>query len=163
MTGPGFLSVTVIDEVFCEGNAHPATGLYAIVYDLGTGKPVDWTKLLPASLVGKQTLEEQGDGTKIVTLASKRLFALYMAGYIASFTKDPADVDQLKECKEAIKAVTADGPPEMMVWLDAKEGGLAAQFDMEQVCMQPIVIPAKTLRAEGASETLLKALDAAKP
>ncbi len=44
-------------------------------------RPVDWTKLLQPSLTGTVALEEQGDGTKIVTLASKRLFALYLECY----------------------------------------------------------------------------------
>ena len=63
--------------------AHPDSGMFSIVYDLSTGRPVDWTHLLPASLTGTVALEDQADGTRVVTLASKQLFALYMAGYRA--------------------------------------------------------------------------------
>jgi hypothetical protein len=158
MTGPVFLSLTVSDQIFCADDAHPNYELYSIVYDLATGRPVDWARLLPASLVGKQVLQEQDDGTKIVTLTSKRLFDLYKEGY----TADGATGDDLEECKQTVNDVTADGPPEMMVWLDAKEGGLAAQMDLPAgngPCLQAVVISAATLRQEGASADLLKAFD----
>ena len=64
MRGPGFLSLTITDSMFCKGSAHPDSGTFSIVYDLTTGKPVDWTQLLPASLTGTVVLEEQGDGTR---------------------------------------------------------------------------------------------------
>jgi hypothetical protein len=159
MRGPGFLSLTVTDSVFCDGNAHPDAGTFSIVYDLATGKPVDWTKLLPASLTGTVALEDQGDGTKVVTLASKRLFQLYMAGYRAG----EAPSSDLDDCRESLQATAADDAPGMMVWLDAKAGGLAVEVSLAhvvQACEEPVVIPAATLRAEGAQETLLKAFDA---
>jgi hypothetical protein len=81
MTGPGFLSLTLTDSFLSEGAADPNSSLYSVVYDLTTGKPFDWPQLLPAALVGKQALEEQSDGTRVVTLSSSRLFQLYMAGY----------------------------------------------------------------------------------
>ena len=49
----------------------------------------------------------------------------------------------------------------MLAWLDAKANGLALQFDfahVEQACSEPVVIPAATLRREGASARLLAAL-----
>jgi hypothetical protein len=160
MAGPGFLSLTVTDSVFCEGDAHPDSGTFSIVYDLATGKPVDWAQLLPASLTGKQSLEEQGDGTKIVVLASARLFELYMAGYRAG----EAPSDDLEECREALRitASESDGLPGMMVWLDAKQGGLAVLVGVAHVvkaCEEEVVIPAATLRTEGARPALLKAFE----
>jgi hypothetical protein len=115
MSGPGFLSIVITDYWDCDGTAHPDSSTFSIVYDLTTGRPVNWTHLLPANLVGKQALEDQGDGTKIVTLASKRLFDLYMAGY-----RTGDDSDDTQECKQAIQDEATDGPPGMMVWLDAK-------------------------------------------
>jgi hypothetical protein len=159
MRGPGFLSLTVTDSVFCDGNAHPDSGTFSIVYDLATGKPVDWTQLLPASLTGTVALEEQGDGSKIVTLASKRLFELYLAGYRAG----EAPSSDLDECRQAFLNTAGDGPPGMMVWLDAKAGGLAVQVSLphvEKACEEPVVIPATVLRAEGAQPALLKAFAA---
>jgi hypothetical protein len=159
MRGPGFLSLTVTDAVYCEGNAHPNASTFSIVYDLATGRPVDWTKLLPASLTGTVALEEQADGTKIVTLATKRLFALYMAGYEAA----AGSRSDLADCKEALQATATDAPPGMMVWLDAKAGGLAVQVGLPHAvaaCEEPVVIPAATLRKEGAQASLLKPFDA---
>jgi hypothetical protein len=159
MTGPGFLSLTITDSWYCEGAAHPDSDTFSMVYDLATGKPVDWTHLLPASLTGKMALEEQADGTRIVTLASKRLFELYTAGYGAG--EPPSD--ELKECKQALLDEATNGPPGMMVWLDAKGSGLAVQVSLvhaEKACEEPVVIPAAVLRAEGAQPVLLNAFDA---
>jgi len=160
MAGPGYLSVTVTDGFYCNGAAHPNASLYSIVYDLDTGKPVDWPQLLPPPLVGKQALAGQSDGTRIVTLSSPRLFALYTAGY----TADGATGDDIRDCKEAVATEGEDGPPAMMAWLDAKKGGLAVQFDLPHVvklCEQAVIIPVKTLREAGANPALLEALEAA--
>lgn len=158
MRGPGFLSLTATDSYFCNEAAHPNAATYSIVYDLVSGRPVDWTHLLPASLTGTVALEEQSDGTKIVTLASKRLFELYMAGYRAG----EAPSSDLEDCKEALRGEATDTPPGMMVWLDAKVGGLAIQVGLPhvvQACEEPVVIPTATLRTEGAQPALLSALD----
>jgi hypothetical protein len=158
MRGPGFLSLTITDAMYCEGNAHPDSGTFSIVYDLVTGKPVDWTHLLPGSLTGTVALEEQSAGTKVVTLASKRLFALYMAGYRAG----EAPGNDLEACRQAFLGAATDGPPGMMVWLDAKGGGLAVQISLphaEAPCEASVVVPASVVRAEGAQPALLKAFD----
>lgn len=163
MRGPRFLSFSINDSAFC-GGAHPSYGTMAIVYDLTTGSPVDWTSLLPAVLTGTLALQEGSDGTKMVTLASKRLHALYLERYRPK-TGNPKMDDADKECREAV-AETWDGkPPAMMAWLDAKEGGLAVHFDLAhavQACADAVVIPAATLRKEGASAVLVDAIEAAK-
>jgi hypothetical protein len=74
MRGPGFVSLLITDTVDC-GGAHPDSGVMAIVYDLRTGTPVDWTKLLPPGLTGVPSLDSGEDGTKTVRLASARLTA----------------------------------------------------------------------------------------
>jgi hypothetical protein len=162
MRGPGFLSLAVTDSFGCDGAAHPNSGTMSIVYDLTTGRPVDWTQLLPASLTGTVALEEQSDGTKVVTLASKRLFELYMAGYGAG----QAPSSDLNDCKQAFRDGATDGPPGMMVWLDAKGGGLAVQIGLAHAmaaCEEPVVIPAAVLATEGAQPALLKAFAAILP
>lgn len=157
MRGPGYISFVITDSEFC-GGAHPDSGTMSIVYDLRTGAPVDWTRLLPPTLTGKVTVQPQMDGTKMVTLASKHLHDLYLTGYHVDGTAQ----DQ-SDCKEAVQD-GSDDPPAMMVWLDAKAGGLAVQFDLAhavQVCAAPVVIPVATLRAEGAQPALLDAIQAA--
>jgi hypothetical protein len=158
MRGPGFLSLVITDSLFCEGAAHPDAGTFSIVYDLASGRPVDWTHLLPASLTGTVALEEQADGSKIVTLASQRLFQLYMAGYSGG----SAGASDLEDCKQALQGTATDGPPGMMVWLDARRGGLAVQVGLPhvvQACEQAVVIPAGVLRTEGAQPALLRAFE----
>ncbi len=159
MRGPGFLSFEIVDNTDC-GGVHPNVGTMSIVYDLRTGAPVDWTALLPASLTGKVALREGADGTKMITLSSKRLTELYFAGYRTHAKPDPEDA----ECRQAMKDAAADSPPAMMVWLDAKAGGLAIQFDVAhviQACADPVVISFATLRQLGASARLVDAIDAA--
>ena len=158
MRGPEFVSYVVSDDVDC-GGAHPNTGHAAIVYDLRSGKPVDWTALLPPALTGKLALTTGEDDVRVVTLASPRLYALYRKGYDVG----PVDEDS-RECREAVDAEGADGPVPMLAWLDAKAGGLALQFDFphaEQACSEPVVIPLEVLSREGASPRLIAALQAA--
>ncbi len=158
MPGPDFLSLVITDSYDCDGTAHPDAATASIVYDLATGKAVNWAHLLPASLTGKQDLVEEG-GSKFVTLASKRLFALYMAGY----TDGGATGADLDQCKAALKE--SGDPPPANVWLDAKSRGLAVEIELPHVvaaCEDVVVIPAAQLRAEGAGPALLKALDAGK-
>ncbi len=159
MRGPGFLSFAIVDNTDC-GGAHPDVANMSIVYDLRTGGPVDWTRLLPATLTGKVALQAGADGTRMVTLASKRLTELYFAGYRTDGKPNAED----NECRQALKQAASESPPAMMVWLDAKAGGLAIQFDVAHViaaCADPVVIPAATLRKLGASPALVDAIDAA--
>ncbi|MGH1574475.1 hypothetical protein ACRAWG_32300 [Methylobacterium sp. P31] len=162
MRGPRFVSFAIHDSFFC-GGAHPNSGTMAIVYDLATGAPVDWTTLLSPSLTGSVTLQEGADGTKMVTLASRRLHALYLQLYRPK-TGDPrADGDD-EACREAVADTSSGGPPAMMAWLDAEAGGLAVQFDLAhvvQACADAVVIPTATLRREGAQPVLIDALEAA--
>ena len=158
MRGPGFLSYTITDSTYC-GGAHPNTGTMAIVYDLRSGAPVDWSRLLPASWTGTLTLEQGPDGSRMVALRSDRLFALYLRGYEhAHATAGDA------ECREVVRQERGDGVPAMQVWLDVVKGGLAVQFGLPHAmlaCEDAVVIPRATLRAEGAAPMLLEALAAA--
>ncbi len=99
----------------------------------------------------------------MVTLASPRLFSLYLSGYERATRMPGSDIaaEDLANCKEAVQDA---GDPPMMVWLDAKADGLAVQFDLPhavQVCAVPVVIRSEVLRANGANGTLLEAIAAA--
>ena len=159
MRGPGYISFVIADETDCHG-AHPNESTMAIVYDLRSGMPVDWTQLLPTALTGTLALQEGADGTKMITLASQRLFELYLAGYGAGQgpKNDP-------DCEQVVKDyVSRDAPPALMAWLEAKAGGLAVQFDLPhvmQACAVPVVIPLATLRAEGTEPALVEAIQKA--
>jgi len=159
MRGPGYVSFVITDNTYC-GSAHPNVSTMSIVYDLRSGEPVDWTHLLPASLTGTLALQEGADGTKMVTLASKRLFDLYLAGYRAGDSSADA-----QECRQAIQDSAGDNPPPLMAWLDAKAGGLAVQFDLPhavQACEEAVVVPLATIRAEGAQVIVVDAIQKAR-
>lgn len=156
MHGPGYLSLVITDDAFC-GGAHPSTATMSIVYDLVTGNPVNWTHLLPSSLTGKVALTKGMDETRMVTLESKRLYALYIAGY----DPGPGTAEDRASCKEAVQNIGDTDPPAMMAWLSAKPAGLAVQYDLShvvQACAVPVVIPIATLRAEGAKPAMLDAI-----
>jgi hypothetical protein len=157
MRGPGYIGYVITDNLFC-GGAHPDVSTMSIVYDLRSGAPVDWTRLLPPSLTGTVALEQGADGTRMVTLASKRLFALYLEGYRAG------SADSQAACRQAIRDVAADGAAAAMVWPDARTGGLAVQVGLPhvvQACEAAVLIPVATLRAEGAQPALVDAIQAA--
>ncbi len=163
MRGPGYLSYVITDTSYC-GGAYPSVGTMAIVYDLRTGAPVDWTRLLPASLTGRVALVRGMDGTRMVTLSSARLLSLYLSGYERAIRLPGTDIaaEDLDTCKEAVRQSV--DPPAMMAWLDAKSGGLAVQFDLPhaaQACAVPVVIPGAILRGDGANPALVEAIQAA--
>ena len=155
MSGPSYLSIVITDDAFC-GGPHPDTATMSIVYDVRSGRPVDWAKLLPPSLTGKIALAKGMDGTRMATLASPELQKLYLSAYRHSDSgRDAMCVD----------AVTTGEPPASMVWLDAKQGGMAVQFDLSsavQNCATPMIIPASVLSAAGADTAMVAAIRAAK-
>lgn len=156
MRGPEFVSYVVTDDYDC-GGAYPSNHHSAIVYDLRTGAPVDWTTLLPPALTGELGLIEGPDGVRVVTLASARLSALYRAGY----DRDPAGSPYELTCRDQAGGEVEIGPVAMLAWLDAEREGFGVQFDLNharQACSRPVVIPAAVLRREGASPRLLNAL-----
>jgi hypothetical protein len=162
MRGPRFISYDITDNVFC-GGAHPSVGTMAIVYDLTTGAPVDWSALLPPSLTGKVALSMEMDGTRMVTLASERLHALYLAQYRPR-TGDPKVDASDDECREAIAQAGDGEAPAMTVWPDAREGGLAIRFELPhavQACVDEVVIPLAALREEGANRVLVDSIEKA--
>jgi len=162
MQGPRYLSYDINDNTFC-GGAHPNTSKMSIVYDLTNGSPIDWTALLPPSLTGSLQLVAGADGTKMVTLSGRTLRALYLTGYRPRTGDLKKDADD-DECRQAVADAGIDGASGLMVWLDAKQGGLVAQFDLahaDQACADSVTIPAAALKVEGAQAILVNAIEAA--
>ncbi len=160
MSGPVFLSFTIADSIDC-GGAHPDSAMMSIVYDLRSGQPVDWTTLLPPSLTGDVALATGEDGTKMVTLSSRRLWGLYWIAYQAAHTGDDTCLAAIKE----FGVPSAGGPPPAMtVWLAAKPGGLGLTFNVPHAilaCADEMVVPTATLHHEGAKLSLVEALETA--
>lgn len=151
MRGPAYLALVAADDWFC-GGAYPNTGQVALVYDLRTGAPVNWARLLPASMVRATGTDTADDGTIVGTLASPALAEMYVKELIR---EDP----DLAVCKDALT------DPSFVLWPDAKHDGLGiAPFGLPHViaaCGTEIVIPTSTLRTLGVSPRLLEAIDAA--
>jgi hypothetical protein len=151
MAGPGFLSLVVHYGYDC-GGAYPDTGAVALVYDLVTGRPVNWQKLLPARLAKTASLDSAGDGTMIGQIASPDLHALY---------RKVAGPGEDKDCAE----VLADPDLTFQLWPDAKAGGVALEPaslpHVVKACAATAVIPTASLRKLGADKGLLDAVDAA--
>jgi hypothetical protein len=152
MAGPFALSLVARDDYSCPGAAHPDTGALALVYDLTTGRPVDLVKLLPGlKLAG--ALDTASDGSKIGTIASKELTALY---------KKAAKPDLDAECK----GVLDDQDLSFIAWPDAKAKGLviepAGLSHAIAACGVAVTLDEETLKARGAAPEFLAAL-AARP
>ena len=158
MRGPVFLSYAVEDEVDC-GGAHPSTEHSAVTFDLATGEPVDWPRLL--GRLRARLGPMPSDDMVGVVLDSKRLSALYAQRYDRALTA----AGGIPECLGWTKAGAGPFRATMVPWLDARAGGLVLQFDggnAEKACSLPVVIPTAVLRREGASARLVTALTTAR-
>ena len=153
MAGPGYLSVLVADSVSC-GGAHPDADVFALVYDLRNGTPVNWARLLPEAVAGTMALDDAADGSKIGTVNSAKLHELYAERYPAN--DPPAD---RATCLEAMATAA------FIVWPDAAIGGLVIEPEglphAVQACAEPVAIPLATLSALGVAAPLTDAIEAA--
>lgn len=149
MRGAGYLAVTATDEIYC-GGAYPSSSTLALAYDLRTGLPLNWEKLLPKALAGKASLDTGADDTRLGVLESAGLKALYVKA---------AGLDA--DCVAALN----DVEPTFMLWPDAEEDGVALEpSNLPHViaaCGEPSTIPVATLRPLGVDAGLLDAIEAA--
>ena len=121
-------------------------------------RDLDWTKLLPASLVQSTSVDTTADGTSIGMVASTQLHALYLK----SVGGDTAQDASLKsDCAD----VLADDGLALQLWPDASQDAVMIQpFDLPHAAVAcGLAQPIKTsdLRPLGASAALLDAIDAA--
>jgi hypothetical protein len=153
MRGPAYLGFLVSDNADC-GGAHPNAGDMVLVYDLGSGAPVNWQKLLPKAMVQGTSTDSAIDGTTVAFVTSKTLQSLYLK---AAAAKNPIDPD----CKDTLN----DPELKLSLWPDPKGGGLAIEpgdlIHAVQACGDSVVIPTATLRPLGVNTGLLDAIDSA--
>ncbi len=150
MTGPRYLSLVATDTWSC-GGAHPDSSTMALVYDLATGAPVNWIRLLPGVAGLQADTDTVGDGTVVGRLSAPALRDLYRAGG----TKDP-------DCVEALR----DLDPAFQLWPAAAEGGITLQPvslpHAVAACGDPVTVPMPALRTLGVKADLLDAIDEAR-
>jgi hypothetical protein len=143
MTGPRFLSLIATDETDC-GGAHPDGDQMAMVFDMTTGAPVNWIKLLPKSSTPSALTDSVTDGSTMGALVQPALRKMLLSA---------ADA----ECKDAFL-----DPQGFQLWPDAKHETLVAlPFDLPhvvQACANEIDLTMDQARKMGFDETLLNAI-----
>ena len=155
MRGPRYLSLLASDDWFC-GGAYPDDSQKVLVFDLATGRPADWKKILTPALVDKVVTTPGGDDSDPVTVGSSVLWPLYL--------KQAQRTNKNKDCAD----VYADPGPLgtlLKVWPDAKADGLGLQPSewphVVKACAMPITVPLAELRKLGVQIAFLKAIDEA--
>ncbi len=152
MRGPRFLTLVATDEWAC--GAYPDHDVLALTYDLRTGAPVNWTRVLGRGIVQAETMDSVGDGTRVGAVISKALAAWYRNAALGGAV-----------VPGACRPVLDDPHLGFQVWPDARAGGLEiAAFDLPHVvavCAPPLVVSAAALRAMGVDAGLVRAILAA--
>jgi hypothetical protein len=151
MTGPQFISLVVSDSESC-GGAHPDASTLALVYDLSTGKPIDWKTLLGPRAALSTSLDTVIDGTRSGTFASAPLQALYLKSVKASIH----DKDWWDQCGGVF-----NDPLSFIAWMDAKKKALVLAPSLPhvvQACAENGSIGAADLQKTGADARLIDAL-----
>lgn len=146
MEGPRFLSLVASDETFC-GGAHPNADRMAMVFDMATGAPVNWTEMVAKSTDASAYADSVSDGSTVGALVLPALEKMNLAA---------ADAD----CKDAFQ-----DPQSFLIWPDAKHGTLVAQpFDLPhavQACAKEIDLTMDQAHKLGFDESLLAAIEEA--
>ena len=146
MAGPRFLSLVATDETDC-GGAHPNSDGIAMVFDMTTGKPVNWLDMLPNAAQASAFADFVEDGSKVGALVLPALQQINIA--LAS-----------DDCKDAFP-----DPQSFLIWPDAQQGRLVARaFDLIHVtqgCAMEISLTIEQARKLGFDESLLSAIEQA--
>jgi hypothetical protein len=147
MKGPSFLSLTANDSTYC-GGPHPDSAQFPMVYDLSTGRPVGWLKLLPPQ--AKESTDSGADGTPLGLVIWEPLQKLALA----------------QASPECAHVFDPDAPPQFALSLDGRTGMLVASpYGLPHViaaCADDIEIDAEQARRLGVSRRITDALNAAR-
>ncbi len=144
MRGPRLLSFVATDSYFC-GGPYPNDGLQTpFVYDLTTGRPVNWLSLLPAGPSAERGTA--ADGSKAGWILWPRLQQL-------------AHQQAAGECKDAF----SNEPVAFAIYPDAASHSLKlfpADFPhVIQACAEPVSLDIPTLKSLKTPAALLTALE----
>jgi hypothetical protein len=154
MRGPRYLSLLASDDWSC-GGPYPDTDQVALVFDLATGAPIDWRKILPPVLVKQAARDPGGTDADPVLVTSSVLWSIY-----AKAAASPND----QECA-AVLADPAGLGTRLMLWPDAEADGLVVQpADFPhavKTCGPPVTIAVPELRRLGIAPALIAAVDEA--
>ncbi len=151
MRGPYYLALVTDDYSYC-GGLHPNADSIALTYDLRSGQPPNWSRLLPKALVREVSVESAMDETPLGMVASQALKALYLASARRAAQKVAPD------CMDVLRQ--SAGP--FMLWPDARQGSIVVQpsrlAHAFAACGVPALIGIDVLRRQGVSPALLQAV-----
>ena len=148
LIGAHFVSLAAHGNLSC-GGAHPNFIDEALTFDLTTGEPVDWRRLLPASLLAES---RRGADAPADAIAAPALTALF----VDQSEKEGVGAD----CKEAF----GEQQMNFAFWPDAKAKGLAMRAAnllhwAEGPCSGPVTIPVETLKRLGFDPLLIEDIE----
>jgi hypothetical protein len=143
--GPDFLGLEVLAGGYCDGAAHPYNYQQVLTFDLATGEPLDWRKMLPRAFAELET----GQGLP----PSPELSAIFI------LAESPIDPD----CQDELTSE----PLSFSLRLDAEKHRVAiSPTSLSYVgthCIDTIWLTAMQLQTLGADGRLLAALANANP
>ena len=151
MRGPRYLALLAEDDADC-GGPYPNADRFALVYDLQTGQPPNWARLLPSTLVRTASVETGLDETPVGMVDGAALKSLYLA------QAGPAAAKVDGRCVASLQQMA--GP--FALWPDARQGGLVVQPSRlphaQAACGVPALLGVAALRRQGVQPSLLAAI-----
>lgn len=157
MTGPGYFTVAIRDEYYCDDTARPSFDYTALTYDLSTGQRVDWSTAAPGLRATRSEVEGMPASYE-PPLQSENLAELYARKMLAS-----TDAEWLGECRDLFtEEMLADDY--FKVWLDAQTGGVAFAADFPHValaCAETATMTEEEMRRFGVEPAMIEAVLAA--
>ena len=154
MRGPHYLSLFASDDWYC-GGPYPGTNQVALVFDLRTGTPIAWKKILPPALVERAASDPGGTAADPVLVTSPALWKIYAKA---------AALGAGKECGAVLKDPAGLGT-RLMLWPDAKADGLMMQEvdfpHVIQACGSPVTLALPELRKLGVAPAFIAAIEEA--
>jgi hypothetical protein len=153
MQGPDYLSFLVSDDYFC-GGAHPDISIFALVYDLRTGAPVNWLRLIAKSSHITASLDQAADGTNIGYVASPALTDIFTT---LSDKDNAGNQSAEDDCDNAIDYADKN----FILWPDAKDNAVDVYLPVgfaSQPCAGPEEIAMPALKKLGFDPQLLRAI-----
>ena len=148
MAGPNYLSLVADDEMDC-GGAHSQDQQLALVYDLRTGRPLDWLTVLPSPATGG--LGSSYEGVKVGTVQWPLLLTREL---------QTADLDCRSQWEPGKGLDTGQS---FLMWLDVKQDAVVASpvllnhFD-SAMCGQPVILKEGEARRLGVKADVLDSL-----
>lgn len=154
--GPALLAFVTEDQTDC-GGVYPNTGTLALVFDLASGRFVDWTRWLPTGAVASRQ-EEAGTDFTLGTIAWPPLKTAYLARYRTTPALAAAvGRDNIETCAGV---VTDDN--DFILWPNSHARALVAQPvglpHAAAACEVPVAFDAAALKALGLTPAAITAI-----